>query len=200
MADLPETPAARTRRRWITLGEVIGILALAISAASWWDGHQEKAREAVRVVAPAAPLVLTATADAAHAVLALKPARADQIIQTQTLFFPAAVRGSTVDTTGNARIEAGWLGGLVDAVGDGKAAAEARTHRVAIGIETVFVAGDRTRTDRAIYDIGYRLHGRFLRGTTVELEGVSLVRANVGADLQKRLDARWAAQRPKPPA
>lgn len=196
MSSAPETPAARTRRRWITLGEVIGIVALAISAASWWDGHQAKLRETTPAVAHAAPLVLTATADAAHGMLALKPARADQIVQTQTLYFPAAVRSSRVDTTGNARLEAGWLDGLVAAVGDGKAAAEARTHRIAVGIETVFVVGDRQATDRAIYDVGYRLHGRFLRGTTVELEGVSLLRQNIGGDLQKRLDARWATQRP----
>ena len=199
MTDAPETPAARSRRRWITLGEIIGILALAISAASWWDAHQEKAREAAPVAVAAAPLVLTASADAAHAVLSLKPARADQVIQTQTLYFPAAVHPGSVATTGNARIEAGWFdGGLVDAIGAGKAAAEASSHRLAVGIETVFVDGAQERTDRAVYDIGYRLHPRLLRSTTVQLEGISLVRHNVGGDLQQRLDARWAAQTPKP--
>lgn len=219
---MSETPqeAAKTRRRWINLGEIVGILALAISAASFWDSHSEREAElAVKAAAPASRtggLVLTGTVDAARDRLDLRAAAADQVIQTQTLHFPASVRADPVETTGSPRIESGWFdAGLRDAIRSAKAApgdaapgvtapakATARSapagarrrHHVAVGIETVYVAGDVTRTDRAVYDIGYTLRERFLRPDAVELEGISLVEPRVGADLQARVDARFARQ------
>lgn len=190
---MSESPEARTRRRWITLGEVVGVLALLISAASFWDSHQErKAAEAAKPAAPVAPLVLAGTVAADGTRIDLRPAAPDQVIQTQTIVFPTEVRGDTVDTTGNARIEASWFdAGLRAALKADKA--KAGRHRVAVGIETVFVADGATRTDRAVYDIGYTLKERFLRPDAVSIEGVSLVRR--APDLRKAVDARFAGQK-----
>lgn len=193
-ATPPESSEARTRRRWISVGEVVGVLALLISAASFWDSHQERATEgkATTPVARAAPLVLSGMVDAGRDRIDLRAASSTQVIQTQTIRFPTAVRADAVDTTGNARIEAGWFeSGLRSALRESHAKGR---HRVAVGIETVYLDGDARRTDRAIYDIGYRLNPRFLRPDVVEVEGVSLVQARVGADLQKRVDARFAVQ------
>ena len=195
---MPETPETRTRRRWITVGEIIGIAALVISGLSYWDAHQERVAPPKAVSAPvkAAPLVLTGTVDAARDRIDLHPASSEQVIQTQTIRFPGVVRADAVDTTGNARIEAGWFDGGLRAALKG-AKLHAGRHRLAVGIETSFVAGESTRTDRAVYDIGYTLHERLLRPDAVAIEGVSLVR-RTGSDLQAAVDARFAGQVPKP--
>lgn len=196
---MSETPQARTRRHWITVGEIIGILALVVSGLSYWDAHQQRvAPTRTALAAPIKPssLVLTGTLDAARDRIDLHPASPEQVIQTQTIRFPASVRADAVDTTGNARIEAGWFdSGLRAALKGSKL--HAGRHRLAVGIETVFAAGDATRTDRAIYDLGYTLHARMLRPDAVAIEGVSLVR-HAGADLQAAVDARFAGQVPKP--
>jgi len=198
---MTETPEARTRRRWITMGEIIGIAALVISGLSYWDAHQGRiAPPKALAAAPVKekPLVLTGTLSVARDRIDLHPASADDVIQTQTVRFPASVRGDAVDTTGNARIEAVWFeSGLRTALKGTRL--HAGRHRLAVGIETSYVSGDATRTDRAVYDIGYTLHERLLRPDAVAIEGVSLVR-RTGDDLQKQVDARFATQVPKPEA
>ena len=195
--SMSETPEARTRRRWITMGEIIGIAALVISGLSYWDAHQERVAppKAAAVATKAKPLILTGTLSAARDRIDLHPASSDDVIQTQTIRFPASVRVDAVDTTGNARIEAAWFeDGLRAALKGAKL--HAGRHRLAVGIETNYVTGDATRTDRAVYDIGYTLHERLLRSDAVAIEGVSLVRRT--ADLQAAVDARFAGQVPKP--
>ena len=195
-----ETSAARSRRRWVTFGEIVAVLALLISAASFWDTHQDhvRSRTGAQTAVPAdataaARLLLSATLDEDRQQLALHPARASQVIETQTLYFPAKIRAAPVETTGNARLEAGWFdAGLRRELKAAKPGL--RTHRLAIGIVTSFVVDGVPHTDRAIYDVGYTLRPRFLRGNAVELEGVSLVRSGVGGDLQARIETRWTTQ------
>ncbi len=192
---MKETEQARTRRRWITLGEIVGILALVISGLSYWDAHQDRVAPKAVAAAPAkaVPLVLTGTLDAARDRIDLHPATSAQVIQTQSVRFPSAVRADPVDTTGNARIEAAWFeSGLRTALKGAKL--HAGRHRLAVGIETTYTDGDATRTDRAVYDIGYSLHTRLLRPDAVAIEGVSLVRRT--GDLAAAVDARFAGQIP----
>lgn len=180
------------------MGEIIGIAALVISGLSYWDAHQERVapQKPAVAAAKAKPLVLTGTLSTAQDRIDLHPASPDDVIQTQTIRFPGAVRADAVDTTGNARIEAEWFeSGLRTALKGAKL--HAGRHRLAVGIETSYVAGDATRTDRAVYDVGYTLHERLLRPDAVAIEGVSLVR-HTGSDLQAAVDARFAGQIPKP--
>lgn len=192
----PETPAARTRRRWITLGELVGIGALVISGLSYWDAHRD--RVATRTVAPAAvraaPLVLTGTVDAAGDRIALKPAAAGQVVETQTVRFPTVVGKDPVETTGNAHIEAAWFEtGLRAALKDRKL--HNGRHRLPVIVDTSYVSGAVAATDHALYDLGYSLHGRLLRPDAVTIEGISLVRRGTG-DLQAEADARFARSIP----
>lgn len=198
MADAPETPAeAKTRRRrWLTFAEVATVLALAISAASFWDSHQQRqedrAATAPKPVA-VAPLVLTATADAQGNVLRLAAAGTDRVIQTQTIVFPTALAIDSLDTVGNPRIEADWFAGpLRKAVGD------VRKHgRLPVGIVTRYTDNGVERTDTAIYDIGHSWRERILASDVPALEGITLV-ARSGKELRQRLDARWQRTHPAP--
>jgi hypothetical protein len=187
---MKETEQARTRRRWITLGEVVGIAALAISGLSYWDSHQERvvAAKAKPAATRAGPLLLTGTLADGGARIDLKPATGG-VIQTQTIRFPTAVRADPVETTGNARIEAAWFDTGLRAALKGRKVHSGR-HRLAVGIATTYVSNGVSTTDRAVYDLGYALHTRVLRPDAVVIEGVSFVR-RVSGDLIVPVDARF---------
>jgi len=191
MTDASETPAAKRRRlRWISLAEFIAVAGLVIAGASYWDSHRE--RERTDTARPASvPLLLTATANGSRATLTLKPARSDAVVQTQTLIFPTAVRADAVEITGDARLEAGWIeAGVRKAV---PASGDAHPPRLPVGIVTVFVENGAMQRDAAVYDVGYTMHDRLLRGRAVALEGITLVRRTPETKLRAVVDARWAA-------
>ena len=62
----------------------------------------------------------------------------------------------------------------------------------------MFIEDGQTKTDQAIYRIGYSTHPRVLRADKVEMEGLSLVRRGVGEDIQRAVDAVWVSQNPPP--
>ena len=189
---MPDTPAeaAKQRRRWISIGETVGILALVVSGIGLWDAHQERAanRSAAAQVKPvhSAPLVLTGSADERGETLKIASPNADRVIQTQTIIFPTALDLASVDTVGSPRIEAGWFAGaLRSAVGDDR-----KKGRLPIGIITRYTDAGIDRQDTAIYEIGHGWRSRLLQSDVPVLEGISLVsRGDKG--LQARLDARW---------
>jgi hypothetical protein len=59
---------------------------------------------------------------------------------------------------------------------------------------TVFIEDGQTKTDRAIYQLGYSIHPRTLRADKVELEGLSLARRDVSSDLQVAVGSLWSAR------
>ena len=199
MTDQPDTPqaAAKRRRRWITLGETIGIVALGISAASLWDSHQQ--REAERAVAAqqkatpvrVAPLVLTASVTDEGETLRLATSSSDRVIQTQTISFPTAFGTDPVDTVGNSRLETGWFAaGIRSALGDDR-----KSRRLPVAIVTTYLDDGTERTDTAIYDIGHGWRTRLIGSDVPTLEGITLV-ARGEKNLQARVDARWTKAHP----
>ena len=190
--------AAKQRRRWISIGETIGILALIISGISLWESHQDRVetRAAAAKVAPTAvaPLVLTARSEDDGSVLRLASPGSDRVIQTQTIVFPKALGVAGVETVGNPRIEAGWFAsGLRDALGDDRKAG-----RLPIGIVTRYTDNGIERIDTAIYDIGHGWRSRLLAPAVPVLEGITLVTRKPG-DIQASVDARWVrAHKAKP--
>jgi hypothetical protein len=194
MTETPKQAEAR-RRRWLTLGETVGVLALVISAASLWDSHQDRvqsrAGSAHEKAAPVAPLVLTASTNDEGRTLKLAATGNERVIQTQTIVFPKALDLGNVDTVGNPRIEADWFAGaLRSAVG------AARTKgRLPVGVITRYTDNGTDREDTAIYDIGHGWRTRLLQSDVPTLEGITLV-AHGSKDLQKRLDARWLRSHP----
>ena len=207
MSDAPDTPqearaqeAAAIRRRWISLGEMLAVLAVGISALTLYlnwsdkrDARADKASESRQASARAAKLVLEAKADGDDR-LVLKPAAPDQIVQSQTLIFPAALGVAPVSTTGEPRIEADWFDNALK-----KARAKAKLPDNSVGdeklpvvITTRFVVNGEAREDSAIYDIGYGIAGRWLSGHDVTLRGLSLVTHNVGKAPVAAIDTRWS--------
>lgn len=193
---------ARIRRRWVTLGEVLAVAAVAISGLTLWnsytdrqDARVEKAGEAARATVVNRTLLLKATADRDAGRLDLLPLRAEQSIQGQTIAFPTALGLAPVDTTGDARIERGWFDdALVRARKAIGLEAETRgDERLPVLLTTRYLADGVPVTDRAIYDIGYATDTAFLSGTDVRLRGLSLV-ARVKDDGTRQIDRLWAAK------
>jgi hypothetical protein len=197
-------PRRRLPFRWLTLAETVGILALIIAGLGWWDNHRERVeQDSERTVAERTAAV-QAKREALRSTFLLvgnlgddgerirvTSAHPDQVIQTQTLVFPAAVRGDPVETTGNPRIDRSWLeDGLKKADRDRKADA-GEERRVPVGVVTTYVEAGETKTDRSIYVVAYNLKTRLLRGATVKLEGVSLLRRGVAGDLKAAVEAAW---------
>ncbi|MET0270959.1 MAG: hypothetical protein ABW173_11085 [Sphingomonas sp.] len=207
MADKEEVAArAAVRRRWITLGEVLAVAAVAISALTLWDSHSERVRIAdsaerssAREAAEAAVLVLRATPSRDGERLTIAPLGDTQAIQAQTIVFPKALALTPVETTGDPRIEAGWFDDALKRArkAAGEPDAGAGDQRLPVAIVTRYVVDGKTYTARAIHDIGYVLEGRFLGGHAVELRGMSRVAPVAEAAMQPRLDAIWAQRHPK---
>ncbi len=203
-------PKRRLPLRWLTLAEVVGLVAVVIAALGYWDSHRERTLEQrdrvaaardrkaeVHAVAPKPGFLMTASPQGAGDGLRLAAVRSEQVIQTQSITFPTEIRADAVETTGNPRIEGGWLeAGLAKAEkARGRGGKEVQG-RLPLGVVTVYIEDGQTRTDRAIYTLGYSVHPRLLRAARVELEGLSLVRRGVGPDVQSAVDALW----PKPDA
>ena len=195
--------AARTRRRWLTLAEILGVAAVLISGLTLWNSYKqrtgeeaEKAEERQQASAAAQTLLLRGTSDREGGRLALAPADAAQTIQDQRVLFPSALGVAAVETVSEPRIEAAWFEQALlhareeesDRRGDA---------RLPVAIQTSFFAGGEMHRDVAIYDLGYRIEGGgLLDGQDVRLRGLSRVERVAPGQAQARLDALWAARNP----
>ncbi len=210
---MSEPGRKRLPLRWLTLAEIVGVIALAIAGLSYWDSHRDRqaqeqredaadrqhaadakaqaAREQAETAARAQKLtfLLTGTPNGPGDRIALQPAHGEQVVQTQTLWFPIVVRADKVETTGNPRIEAGWL-----EAGLRKAGGKAQAGRVPVAIETRFIEDGETKTDRSLYSVGYSFRGRLVGGPKLQLDGLSFVRRSVTGDLQAATDGMWIAR------
>lgn len=200
-------PKKRLPLRWLTLAEIVGVAALAIAGLGYWDSHRERLQQdRERAVAEhdrraaeaaqgkarqqeaqqdALKHALLLTGVPANGELRLQSARPEQVIQMQTLWFPTDVRPDSVATTGNPRIEARWIEDRLRKV------AKPEDHRLPVAVETSFIEDGQTRTDRAVYLIGFSLHGRLVGGPKVEFEGLSLARRGVSGDMQGAVNGLW---------
>jgi hypothetical protein len=203
-------PKKRLSLRKPSLTEVVGVAALLIAGLGYWDSHRERlqqdrekvAAEHARAAAEAdqgkarqqeaqrdaLKHALLLTGVPATGELRLQSARPEQVIQMQTLWFPSEVRPDSVATTGNPRIEARWIEDRL------RKAAKPDDHRLPVAVETSFIEDGETRTDRAVYLIGFSLHGRLVGGPKVEFEGLSLARRGVSGDLQGAVNGLWTGR------
>lgn len=198
LSDAPRKK--RLPLRWLSLAEIVGVVAVVVAVLGYWDSHRERTQESrekalaarerqveARANALKQSFLMTGTLEGSGDRIRLASQRPEQVIQTQTIWFPAAIRATRVETTGNPRLEVGW-------VEEGLRKAKTSTGRVPVGVLTVFIEDGVTKTDRAVYQVGYSLHPRTLRKDEVDLDGLSLARRGVTGDLQAAADTLWAAR------
>lgn len=198
-----EAEAAAVRRRWLTLGETLGVIAVIISALTLWNNYSERrsgevarASEARSADAKSRILVLRGTPENDGRRLALW-SQGDQAIQDQTIAFPSALGLDPVDTT-EPRLEADWFD---DALREARKSAgqrdeDAGDERLPVAITTRFVVNGTPVTDVSLYDVGYGVEKRFLRGGAVKLRGLSLIGRTRANQAQARLDQLWKTRQP----
>jgi len=193
--------AAATRRRWLTLAEVVAIAGVIIAGLTLWNNWQgreadQAARRAQQAseasTAHASALVTlhaTSRDDGARLVLT-DPAHTIQSIEVR---FPSTLGVSPQTSTLDPAIEADWFeDALMKAIADGPADQHGR---LPVLITADYWDGGEHRSDSAIYDIVWETHGRLLRGRALRLKGIVLERRH-GAT-QAAVDARWAKVKPK---
>lgn len=194
MTETPEEKreAAAIRRRWVTLGEVVAVLAVLISAATLWNSYQErKSAEAERAATAQketraeTALVLRARAEADGKRLALEPVEPDQVIQSQQVIFPSKLGVKPVETAGDARIEARWIADPLKRAKTERSGAG--DLRVPVAIVTRFTSKDAVRTSAALYQLTYARDDGLL-GSSIELRGLSLVERVTAAKAQAAAD------------
>lgn len=192
--------AAAIRRRWITLGEGVAVLAVLISALTlylnWADKRDERAEKAAenrKASSRTAALVLTAQSVRKDRI-ALAPADPAQVIQGVTIAFPAALGLSPVDTSGDARIEADWFAAALKKARDAAKLPDNSVgdEKLPVAITTRFTVGGDAHESVALYDIGYGVEGGWIAGHSLTLRGLSRVQALSADGARAAIDARWA--------
>ncbi len=200
MAQSTQAEQKRQRRFWLTVSEVVGVLALVIAGANFWVSHQDHVvaehHEAAQAQAQAA-FIMKGNADAAGGRIMIDPLKSAQAIQSQRYVFPTPILNHEMEVSAaQPQIDAAWIeAGLrksLDAA-NVKAAGEAR---LPVGVITTYVEDGDTRTDSSIYQVGYAYHPKFLAGMKITLQGLSLGKRGVKGDLQAEVNRRWTSAHP----
>lgn len=197
---------AATRRRWITLAELVAVAGLLIAASSLylnWSGRRadEAARAAAAASSERARGVVTLAGAVADDGDALALADGARIFSAATVTFPAALGVAATDAMPGPRIEARrFADPLLRLAGkDAGGGGEDRRGRLPVLITVTWWDGDRSLHETALYDIMWRTEGRFLRGHKLVLTGLALT-ARTAAPAA--LEAAWRREtaRHRPPA
>lgn len=188
--------AARRRRfwrRWLTVGEVVGLGALAVAGLGYWDAHRERAAERVeraQAVAGAHALVLRGEAQGEGARVRLSTADPRQVIETQRYLFPQALLDHAMEVdAAEPQVDRAWLPASAVHALAGRATAQGGEGRVVLGVTTRYVEDGEALSDQSLYRLGYRTESAGLfGGARLVLQGVSLERRGVRGDLRRAVE------------
>ena len=178
-----ETPPKRRQGFWLTVGEIVGVLALIIAALNYWDSHKQHADEVRQATAEkraGAAFVVTGEADASGRRIILTSLKGTQAIQSQRYYFPRAVLDHPMEVTAaKPQIDLGWIeDGLHKASRSGKSGEST----LPVVIITTYVEDGQTLTDTSIYRVGYGWTTGLFGGPKFRLQGIALSRRAVRGD------------------
>ena len=188
---------ARTRRRWISLAEIVAVAGLLIGAATlylnWADRQEVKAEKAeVAQSEGKARTLVTLTGKVSSGGDTLALAATGQEISEATVRFPATLGVAAQDAMPGPAIQASWFAPALIAATD--KGADEQSGRLPVLITVGWWDGDAKRTATARYDLLWRTHGRVLQGRKVELTGIALADRSASA---AALDTAWKRTRPR---
>jgi hypothetical protein len=196
---MSETPEQRRRRlRWLTLGEIIAVIAVAISAVGLWKGWDDKRETPVLVEKQVTvPLTLRAEPHGEGKAVSFEPVEPGHAVQSLDIRFPAALGTSAVDGSSDIRLSASYFEDALLGERDKRGAAKEPTgeRQLPLLIATRYVENGTVREDRAIYALAYHVReGGLLSDRSLRLGAIRLVARGPGAS-QAALDRRWASQK-----
>lgn len=185
---------AKSRRRLLSLAEFVAVAGLLVAALTLYLNWSQRRSDAADRAATAsaqrnerARLDLTTTVEDDGRRLLLRDPNHD--LQELAIDFPVKSGIGRQVPVGDPVIEAEPIAGPMLALTDGKA--DAKEGRLPVLITTRYWDGDSARTVTGLYDVIWSIHGRFLRGRTLRLEGLRLKDRN---GTRAKLDAAWAAK------
>ena len=198
---MSETPAERkeaaaTRRRWVSLAEILAVVGALIAALTLWSNWSDRrADEADKVAARVSEqraqsrVDLSAEVQDGGKALLLKDARHE--IQDAVISFPKALGVAAQHPPADPVIAASGFDAALLKLTDG--GADDRTGRLPVLVTLSYLDGETTRTTRGIYDLLWKTEGRMLRGRSLTLTGMKV--RQLRGD-QAQLDAIWARAKP----
>ncbi len=198
---MSETPAERkeaaaTRRRWVSLAEVLGVTGALIAALTLWINwsdrradQADKARAQVSEQRAQSRVALSAEVQDGGKALLLKDERHE--IQDAVVSFPKALGIAAQHPPADPLIEVSAFETVLLKLTDG--GADARTGRLPVLLTIRYLDGETARTTSGIYDLLWKTEGRMLRGRDLRMTGMK-VRQVRGT--QAQLDAIWARAKP----
>lgn len=197
-----ETPterreAAATRRRWVTLAEVVAVAGVLIAALTLWTNWSDhRANEADKIAAQSSAarertkIDLSAIVQDGGNTLLLKDARHD--LQDVTITFPRALGVSPQRPPAEPVIDKSWFSKPLLKLTDG--GADNRAGRLPVLVSVQYFDGDTTRSASGIYEVIWKTEaGLPLMGRSLKLEGLRVRQR--GGD-QAKLDAIWGKEKP----
>lgn len=191
--------AAAIRRRWITLGEIVAVAGLLLSAVALWmnwsdrqaDQHERQVEKASESKARAMVLLTGTPRDGGKRLVL---GDATHALQGVEIVFPSTLGIAPVSASVDPAIAAGPLAGpILTLTANGP---DEREGRLPVLITANYWDADVHQSDTALYDIVWQREGMLFSGHALRLKGLVLV-SRKGAT-KAALDARWAKIAPKP--
>ena len=193
MTDTPaeRAEAAKTRRRWVSLAEVVALAGLLIGALSLyttWSDHRSDERARVQAEASVAQErgrfeLRGLVSHDGGSVSLLRDERHE--LRDVHVAFPTALAVGAKDAV-DLRIDRDWFDRPLLAATGGKGGDQ--VGRLPVLITYTYGDGDAVRTKSGIYDIVWRTRGRFLRGRTLTITGF---RSRAAGGSQAAIDTLW---------
>jgi len=198
---LPPSPQQRRRRVWLTIGELVGVLALVIAGLNFWQSHQQylTAQKAAQTQAQArSAFVMTGAASRTGDRIDFHPLNPDQAIQSQTYIFPDALVDHKIELAATRpRLERAWIEkGLREALNADRAPANGEGVAPLAVITTYVQDGDTYTDDGSLYQVGYAWRSTLFGGRKITLEGVALAKRGVKGALAAEVNRRWLTAHP----
>jgi hypothetical protein len=186
---------------WITIGELVGVLALVIAGLNFWQSHQQylSAQKAAQTQAQArSAFVMTGAASRGGDRIDFHPLNPDQAIQSQTYIFPDALADHQIQLAATQpRLERAWIEkGLRDTLNAERAPASGEGVAPFAVVTTYVQDGDTYTDDGSLYQIGYAWRSTLFGGRKITLEGVALAKRGVKGALAAEVNRRWRADHP----
>ena len=196
---MKETSDQQTRRRWVTLAEVLAVAGVVIAGLTLYNSWQERRDSAATKIEERAAAArdrsrfeLRGVPASGHSSILLTRDEAHPLGDVR-VSFPTALGVAPQDAVGHT-IEADWFERPLREQTDG--GEDDVTGRLPVLVDYSFMADDKPIARCAIYDVVWKTEGQLLRGRRVTLLDFRLREAGGS---QQRIDALWARDKPKPP-
>lgn len=188
--------AAETRRRWVSLAELVGVAGLIIAAISLWMSWADRRadvaeKQAEQVSASKARTLVTITATLSHDGASMTLADPAHPLKDVEVTFPQALGVKPQSGLLGPKIESSWFGSALLALSD-----KVHQGRLPVILTATWWDGDVKRTDRAIYEIAWVAGTRSLGivgGRELHMRALVLSDRNA---TPARLEAAWARLKP----